>query len=59
MSLLRGRRVLLARTLAVANDGVDERAADEDGRVAPPAIALPSRPESRAVERRRLLEEML
>jgi hypothetical protein len=32
---------------------------DEDGRVAPPAIALPSRPESRAVERRRLLEEML
>lgn len=32
---------------------------DDDGRAAPPAIALPSRPESRAVERRRLLEEML
>jgi hypothetical protein len=31
----------------------------DDGRAAPPAIALPSRPESRAVERRRLLEEML
>jgi hypothetical protein len=32
---------------------------DDDGRAAPPAIALPSRPGSRAVERRRLLEEML
>jgi hypothetical protein len=31
----------------------------DDGRAAPPPIALPSRPESRAVERRRLLEEML